>query len=558
MKIPFVACLAGFAEAKAGCLSEPITRTKSGAIVGAHCSKDTRTKIFQGIPYAQPPLEHLRFMPPEPHRGDYADGIFRATSRPNPCIQWPSLFDVTDPIPSEDCLYLDVYTPANATSKSNLPVKIFAYGGSNVAGALSYPLYDGCNLATDAVVVSFNYRLGPLGFLSLDSAGIKGNMAVHDYIAALNWVKENIAAFGGDNEKMVLFGQSAGADDTFAFSALPQARGLVSSVILESGGGQDLTPYDTAQLVGSSFAATLGCRETDLPCMQGKSVKELQDAFLNTPALLDSRLNGAELGIVLGVNLPNITSLSSVILDGELFTEEPMKTGSKVPVIAGYNQDDATLLVLPIFESGDAPVTEANYTDFLSQWGEVGVAIGKAYPLENFNSTGSTSAAVVEAISYIVTQASFGCPSYRTLRATINAGTPAFAYCFSHTPSCPWISIDGESFPTSELAPFFGSTHTAELPFVFGNLQNQPFGNGTCQATLAERKISHTIIEAWTAMAAEGNPATMQQQWPGFSEGSHQGLRIENGTFVTQLNFSECQFWDQVWAEKGGVNFTSV
>lgn len=186
------------------------------------------------------------------------------------------------------------------------------------------------------------------------------------------------------------------------------------------------------------------------------------------------------------------------------------------------------------------------------------MAIGKAYPLANFNSTGSTSAAVVEAISYIITQASFGCPSYRTLRATTNAGTPAFAYRFSHTPSCPWISIDDESFPTSELAPFFGSTHTAELPFVFGNMQNQPFGNGTCQATSAERKISQIIIEAWTAMAAEGNPATMQQKWPEFSEGSHQGLRIENGTFLTQLDFSECQFWDQVWAQKGGVNFTSV
>ncbi|KAF4779173.1 hypothetical protein HER10_EVM0001554 [Colletotrichum scovillei] len=138
-------------------------------------------------------------------------------------------------------------------------------------------------------------------------------MAVHDYIAALNWVKGNIAAFGGSNDKMVLFGQSAGADDIFAFSTLLQARGLVSSVILESGGEQDLTPYETAQLAGSSFAAALGCSETDLPCMQGKSVKELQDAFLNTHALLDSRLNGAELGTVLGVNLPNITFLSSVI-----------------------------------------------------------------------------------------------------------------------------------------------------------------------------------------------------------------------------------------------------
>ncbi|KAF5004289.1 hypothetical protein FDECE_9199 [Fusarium decemcellulare] len=558
MKVIFLALLASLAEGKPDCSSDPLVHTKRGTVHGSNCSRNSQTKLFQGIPYAQPPVGSLRFMPPEPLQSSYSDGIFHATTPPNPCIQWPSVFDVTDPTPSEDCLYLDVYVPSTATAESKLPVKVFAHGGSNVAGALTYPLYDACNLATDAVVVSFNYRLGPLGFLGLASAGIKGNMAIKDYMAALTWVKENIAAFGGNSEKVMLFGQSAGADDTFVFSTLPQAKHLVSSAILESGGGQDLTPYGTAQLTGASFAKTLGCGETDLACLQGKSIKELKSAFLKTPALLDNTLNGGEIGTIFGVDLPNITSLSSSILDGEFFVEEPLKTGSKVPVIAGYNQDDATLLVVPVFESDDTPVTEANYTEFLSQWGNAGAAIGKAYPLTKFNSSGSTSAAVVEAISYIVTQASFGCLSYRTLRAAIKAGTPAFAYRFNHTPSCPWLSFDGESFPTSELAPYFGSAHTAELPFVFGNLRHQPFGNGTCQATGAEHKISQTLIKAWSAMAATGNPETTHQKWPKFDKSQPQGLYIEKKTSVESLDFSECQFWDEIWAQKGGVDFTSI
>lgn len=168
-------------------------------------------------------------------------------------------------------LYINVYVPAHAKPHSKLPVKVFAYGGANNGGAVTYPLYDSCNLATDAIVVLFNYRLGALGFLSLESAGIKGNMAIQDYTAALTWVKDNIAAFGGAPEKVLLFGQSAGADDTFIFSTLPVAKGLVNSVILESGGGLDLTPYETAQYTASSYAETLGCRRIDVRLSQKRT-----------------------------------------------------------------------------------------------------------------------------------------------------------------------------------------------------------------------------------------------------------------------------------------------
>lgn len=141
---------------------------------------------------------------------------------------------------------------------------MFAYGGGNNAGAADFPLYDACSLVSDSVVVTFNYRLGPLGFLALERAGVGGNMAIQDYLAALQWVREEISHFGGDNRKVLLFGQSAGAADSFVVSTLDEAKDLVAAVALESGGGQDLTPNALAQDVGQSYAQTLGCSADDV------------------------------------------------------------------------------------------------------------------------------------------------------------------------------------------------------------------------------------------------------------------------------------------------------
>lgn len=176
------------------------------------------------------------------------------------------MFPISNAYRTANCnsLYINVYTPPETTNHSSLPVKVWAYGGGNIGGATSYPLYDACSLATDAIVVTFNYRLGPLGFLALDSAGVKGNMAIQDYLAALKWVKENVASFGGDPSKVLLFGQSSGADDAFVVSTLPEARSLISAAVFESGGGLDIVPYDIAQLSGSSFAETLNCSTNDV------------------------------------------------------------------------------------------------------------------------------------------------------------------------------------------------------------------------------------------------------------------------------------------------------
>ncbi|UKZ78205.1 hypothetical protein TrVFT333_005940 [Trichoderma virens FT-333] len=511
----------------------PTIHLSSGTIQGNTC-KHTPVKQFQGIPYAHPPVSSRRFMPPELFNGRYPNGHLDATKPPPACIQWGSLFDVTDTPLSEDCLYLDVYVPQHATSKSSLPVKVWAYGGGNDGGALTFPLYDSCNLATDAIVVKFNYRLGPLGFLALPDAGIKGNMAIQDYLAALTWVKHNIKAFGGDSSKVMLFGQSAGADDTFVVSTLPEAKGLISAAVMESGGGQDVIPYKTATNTGRSFAKTLNCSSNDLCCLQSKSVKDLIQAHAETPALLDPRTNGGLLSTVFGINIPNISSLDSSVLDGEIIKHQPLSVGSQVPIIAGQNQLDSSLLVLPYyFSSSSNELTEANYTDFLSQWG-------------------STSFAVIAAITHITTVASFNCPAYKALRAS---KAPAYAYRFNRTLCCPWLIEQGQPFPSAELAPFFGSMHTSEIPFVFGNMDNQPFGNGTCNASKQDRNISASMIAAWTALAERGNPETKNVKWPRFDAHSKRGVFIQDSIAPAELDFTECEFWDQIWAAMGGVDF---
>ena len=155
---------------------------------------------------------------------------------------------------------IDVYVPPNVEDG----VKVWQYGGFNEVGGTTYPLYDGCHLATDSIAVAFSYHVGPLGFFALESAGIKGNMAIHDALAALQWVQTNIASFGGNKSQVVLFGQSSGGDDTFVISTLPQAKRLISAAIVELGGGQFVTPYNVAQEVGVGYAATLNCSVKDV------------------------------------------------------------------------------------------------------------------------------------------------------------------------------------------------------------------------------------------------------------------------------------------------------
>ncbi len=288
---------AGFSVALAA--AGPTVQVLNGTLHGAKCPS-TSANYFLSIPYAKPPV---RFTAPEPLDTPLSNN-FDATQPAPSCIQlgtqlvesgsqsedWsvnfpPSQRDRqhTDP---ERSLFLDVWVPSNATASSGLPVKVWVYGGSDETGGISDPLYNGCFSATDAVIVAINYRLGPLGWLSLQRLGLSGNFGLQDQLLGLQWVQDNIAAFGGDpvgsaaelaschhrrdcaltaqQKKVLLFGQSAGAFDVFALASLPQAPSLMKAAAMQSGGGVDFATLDEAEKFNEQFVKNINCSETDV------------------------------------------------------------------------------------------------------------------------------------------------------------------------------------------------------------------------------------------------------------------------------------------------------
>lgn len=191
---PFIVMTAAMVLAAPTTANSLAVTTVNGNIHGGICP-NMGANYFLSIPFAEPPLGDLRFASPQPYKKTFTD--LNATSTAPSCIQFDQDLSAGS-IQSEDCLYLNVWAPANISALKPLPVKVWLYGGRNEADTISDPLYNGCDSAVDAVIVSVNYRLGPLGWLALEDAGLTGNYGLQDQILGLRWVQENIQAFGGD------------------------------------------------------------------------------------------------------------------------------------------------------------------------------------------------------------------------------------------------------------------------------------------------------------------------------------------------------------------------
>ncbi len=265
----------GFAAAHAAEFSSRV-RTQAGVVAGATAQG---VLSFKGIPYAQPPIGRLRWRAPLPARP--WKGVRQATRYGHDCMQLP--FPADDaPIrtkPSEDCLFLNVWRPAGS-SATPLPVMVWIYGGGFTIGGSSPAAYDGSNFARDGVIlVSLNYRLGRFGFFAHpalsaeDPTGLLGNYGYMDQIAALQWVQQNIAAFGGDPMRVTVFGESAGGGSVHMLMTSPRAKGLFAAAVVESGGGrgnlmgprrlaEDLPGAPSAENIGVNFARSQGIKNT--------------------------------------------------------------------------------------------------------------------------------------------------------------------------------------------------------------------------------------------------------------------------------------------------------
>jgi para-nitrobenzyl esterase len=448
--------------------------------------------VFKGIPYAAPPVGELRWQDPQPPEA--WTGVRQATEFGTACIQpeSKSLEGAGEVGPqSEDCLYLNIWTPTTDPN-AKLPVMVWIHGGALVIGAGSLPLYDGTPLSErGAVVVTLNYRLGHLGFFShpaLDKVHPGGtvNYGLLDQIAALKWVQENIAQFGGDPNNVMIFGESAGGQSVLAHFASPLSRGLFHKGVAESSYGIPSNTRAKALDAGIKVADSLGLPGADATLAELRAVPANKFGPLN-----DKGLTLAP-GFVIGD-----AALPETILDTfQKGNEAP------VPLIIGNNSDEAT--VAESFGIDPAKV--------ISELGIARIAVKSLYPGVNDNETLGR---------YVIRDLVF--TSFAKRMADLHAArAPSWRYYFSYVP----VNLRDQE-------P--GVPHGGEIVFVFGTGDIAPVPK--TYFTNADREMSKEVGDYWFAFARTGRPEPDgQPEWA--QNDARNDSTMEFGETITlQTNF---------------------
>ena len=435
--------------------------------------------VYLGIPFAAPPVGNLRWRAPEP-AAKWA-GVRQATHFASAPIQGKN--------GSEDCLYLNVWTPAKSAG-AQLPVLVWIYGGAFNWGSTSDAAYNGANLARKGVVfVSIAYRVGPLGFLATPELSaespnhVSGNYGLLDQIAGLKWVKKNIAAFGGNPGKVTIFGESAGGISVSMLCASPLAKGLFEGAISDSGG---------------SFGPP---RRTTYP---GENMKTLAEAQREGEAYLKSAgvSSIAELRKIPADKLPAFRGLAWPIIDGWVIPDDQYKLYASgkyndTPILIGYNSDEGA--------SFSPPKTRADYiAGVKKRYGPFAAALLKAYP------PGTNH--IAKTARDLTRDAAFGWPAWTWARlASKSPKSKVFLYYFDQHP---------KNVP--------GSWHAMEVPFVFDHINPRD-----PQTTKSDLVISNAMSTYWVNFAKYGNPnGKGLPRWPAFSTGHPQVMYFQRTPHV--------------------------
>lgn len=384
-----------------------------------------------------------------------------------------------------------------------------------------------------------NFRLGPLGFLAYPDAGITGNYGIQDQLLALRWVQQEISSFGGDPDKVLLFGQSAGAMDSYLLSSLPQAPSLFRAVALESGGGRDSPSVADTKPVYAEYIRSLNCSLNDaLDCLRNASV-----ATLNQTTISLDMSGGNVLGADTFLEGNGSGNAWLAVVDGDIVPKNPASVGIRVPAIIGSNSNDGSLDVLSQYTTNVLNITQADYYDFLeNSFGPLAAIVNETYPWSAF--VAASPVPGFSAMTTVITDYAYKCPAYRALQKAAANGIDAWAYNFNHTPSCAWYSGIPESAEALEL---LGATHTSEIPFVLGWTSDLPRPGGSCNFTAPEVAISEFMLRAWTSMAADGRPAN-SSVWPAWTANGSTGITVSESVTAGSLDYSECEFWDKIQA----------
>ena len=468
----------------------------SGALQGTTV-QGSNVRAFLGIPFAAPPVGKLRWQAPQPVKP--WRGVRQAHAFEPRCMQRRIFSDMVfrDKGPSEDCLYLNVWTPATSASEK-LPVMFWIYGGGFQAGATSEPRQEGMNLAKKGVVVvSCNYRLGIFGFFSYPALAKEsphhaaGNYGLMDQIAALRWVKQNIAAFGGDPANVTIFGESAGSFSVSDLMASPVAKGLFEKAIGES---------------GASFGATLHSQSLAESERSGKKFAQSigADSLAALRAIPANKLLQESPKFRFWPNIDGYVLPQSV---GAIFAEGRQ---SHVPLLAGWNKDEN---MGNVYSKKTPPTAENLVKAIKKRFGPEADEAMKFYP----------HATAAEARQSTETLASdfftvFG--TWKWLEMANKTGdSPVYRYLFTRTPpELPGARNPGDTVPIIKK----GARHSAEIPYVFGVLK---WKKAPWQPV--DFKISDAMMTYWSNFAKTGNPnGSGLPHWPQYTPQNRQVMLL--------------------------------
>ena len=463
-------------------------RTESGAVEGT-TSTDGKVQIFKGIPFAAPPVGPLRWKEPQPITA--WQGVRKAAEFGPRCMQGNVFGDMVfhDGGPSEDCLYLNVWTP-KASASAKLPVMVWIYGGGFQAGATSEGRQDGENLAhKGVVVVSMNYRLGIFGFFSHPELTkesphhASGNYGLLDQAAALEWVHKNIAEFGGDPNNVTIFGESAGSFSVCALMASPLSKNLIAKAIGESGAffGRTLTakPLADSEKAGAEFAQENNA--ATLEQLRAMPAAELLEAAMKNRNSF--RFN------------PNI--------DGYFFPESPAEVYASgkqahIALLAGWNHDEGNYHG---FFGKDAATKENYATKISEMFGDKSGEVLKAFP-------GDTDEQAKASADLLATANFIGYGTWKWLNIQIKLRNVAvYRYEFDEAPP---IAPTG---PAAGEAP--RAYHSAEIEYVFQDLDSKKVDSKPVAWSPEDRKLSDLMSSYWTNFARTGDPnGPGMPKWP--------------------------------------------
>lgn len=506
----------GVQDAGASCApatGEPgVVDTTEGAVRGVPADGE-RTWVFRGIHYAAPPVGARRWAPPAPP--ECRASVYSADRFGPRCPQ----ADDGQPVGAEDCLHLNIWTLSTALTGPPRPVLFFIHGGGNaqgstVEGTPTQILYDGRFLSEThgVVVVTINYRLGALGYLvhpDLDGPVPSGNYGIQDQIRALEWVRDNIRGFGGDPDRVMIFGESAGARNTCILVSSPLARGLFSAALMQSGACLARDRADVLMRSATQIAASgcMGAVEGEIACLRTRTAEAI---IRDNPPVVT--VGGANMN-------------PGPYVDGRVIPEQPhaaIRAGrhNRVPFVIGANADETARSAPQI------PTVAAYEALIRAELRGLADPVLALYPASAFPSPRDAYVAVT-------TDAQFVCNARADARDAARGQTePVYRYFWT------------QGLDASPRLAAFGAYHAVELFFVWDNLTLAGYA-----PTAEESSLARTVGGYWTSLAARGDPnGPGRPTWPTYDHVVDPSLVLDAGGTEVQngVRNERCDFWDRV------------